>query len=382
MKFIRDMKRGILGKPDTEKVWVDILSEPNMLKACSTAKRILVAGGGHGTEVDVLVQLHGRKILKKIYFNDLFICFTNEVVLKYPDITVKQGDFTDFELYEDEDMFDVILGNPPYQDSQNKATNNKLWYKFVDKATELVKAGGLIGFVTPSSAFISTVGFGKKFCTETLKNKFSLLKVKIHGDKEYFDVGVETSHWIIQNKPNCHLDSLPVMRDTIIDDIVNKVNSASPKLVLVHENPNVTKDDLGLGTYEIYYSGKNKSTVINRPLNNGQLKVVFPFSAAYHNQFATTESTCHFNRVLYVKNQNEADNVLSYTKSKAYIFYASFYQKTSGFTPAVKNNQLPMLDSSKKWTDKEVYAHFKLTKAEIDYIENALTPKDKKKKSK
>jgi hypothetical protein len=56
--------------------------------------------------------------------------------------------------------------------------------------------------------------------------------------------------------------------------------------------------------------------------------------------------------------------------SKLFIFVANNYNKTSGFTPFVKNNKIPDLRRKEVWTDRELYEHFKLTQQEIDLIEN------------
>lgn len=371
MNFITNLDKGILGKEDDPRLWYDILSNPEMIESCTKAERILVVAGGHGTEVDVLVKLHGPEITKKIWFNDQFTCFTNLVKLKYNDINSVEGDFTTLQLGAKDMMFDVIIGNPPFDDSANKAKNNKLWHKFVKEADSLLKTNGILGFVTPSSIFIPYVGFGKWFVSDLLK-KYTLVDAVVHEPKQYFDVGVGTCHWIVQKCVGQHLVEIPVLRDEIIDNILNKVNNNTKKMVLVHENPTVTKNDFNKGSFEIYYSGKNKTTIAHQPINTGALKIVFPFSAKYENQFVTTESTAHFNRVLYVANQTEAANVQSYTLSKLYRFYAANYMKTAGFTPAVKNNQLPELDNSKTWTDSDVYAHFKLSEEEISYVESKV----------
>ena len=368
MKLLVNLDKGILGVPDSYELWQEILSHPKMFEACSKAKNILVVAGGHGTEVDVLVDLHGEGITKRITFNDQFACFTNLIMLKYHDITVLEGDFvTQTKTFNRQ--FEVIIGNPPYQDGANKAKNNKLWHKFVTLTDTLLQNNGVIGFVTPSSIFINYVGFGKKFC-ETILKRYRLLMAVVHTPKQYFDVGVETSHWIIEKSAGEHEVEIPVLRDPIIQEIVDIISNHSDKLELVHENPSITKAEFGKGEYEIYQSGKNKTRISTLPVNSGQLKIVFPFSAKYESQFVTTEPTCHFNRVYYVVDQQEANNIMSYTLSKLYRFYAQFYLKTAGFTPAVKNSQMPLLDTSKQWTDDELYDYFKLSNEQIEYVEN------------
>ena len=68
-----------------------------------------------------------------------------------------------------------------------------------------------------------------------------------------------------------------------------------------------------------------------------------------------------------VKDQIEADNVLSYLNSKLYNFLI-ITGKWSGFLNGKLICSLPRL-ANKKWTDKAIYKHFGLTQEEIDYIE-------------
>jgi type I restriction-modification system DNA methylase subunit len=50
--------------------------------------------------------------------------------------------------------FDVVLGNPPYQDSQKtQGKNSSLWTKFIIKSNELLKDNGILSFVVPISWF-------------------------------------------------------------------------------------------------------------------------------------------------------------------------------------------------------------------------------------
>ena len=66
--------------------------------------------------------------------------------------------------------------------------------------------------------------------------------------------------------------------------------------------------------------------------------------------------------------KKEAETILAYMMSPLFKFVASSYNKTSGFTPFVKNSMVPDL-RGKKWTDKALYKHFGLTPEEIAYVE-------------
>jgi hypothetical protein len=289
---------------------------------------------------------------------------------------ISADDFLADEFNQDENMkFDVVVGNPPYQDSSNKAANNKLWHKFVKRCdpklrNPITSNNSIIALVTPSSIFIDYVGFGKWFIDEYLESK-CLIEAKIHREFKHFDAMVETCHWIISNKAGVNLVDLPRMRDSIIDKIIDKVDVFEPKLKLVHENPEIVTENLHQGTHNFYYSGKNITTTDVKPNNSGKLKIVFPFSASYHSQFITDESTGHFNKSFFVDDQEHAKRVMSYTMSKLYRFFAQYYLKTSGFTPAVKNSRLPMLED-KEYSDEMIYQIFNLSQEEIDYVESTI----------
>lgn len=311
--------------------------------------------------------------LREKYPNARIICA--EVFSYFKTHLIEQG-FEVIDYIELDKLlmrFDSGVYNPPYQDAENKAKNNKLWHKFIVRAladpnTSLIKPGGTLSIVTPSSVFNSSVGFGKTFKEKIMKGK-SLLHANIHRDVKYFDVGVETCDWMVKNGMSEDEIPFPEYRDPMIDSIVNKIHSHNLKLKLIHENQSITKQNFNKGITEIYYSGKNKTMVDVPVINDSRLKIVFSFSSTYAKQFVTTEPTAHMNRVLYVTDMNHADNVMSYTTSKLFKFYANNYLKTSGFTPAVKNNQLPLLEN-KKWTDDLLYQYFNLTQEEIDLVNN------------
>jgi len=277
----------------------------------------------------------------------------------------------DFLTYDFKMKFDLIVGNPPYQDSSNKAKNNKLWHKFVRKSLTMIDKDGLISMVTPSSIFNDSVGIGKWF-KELFQKDWSLKVAKIHDQVKFFDVGVETCHWTILKIPNQSIVEFPRKNNPIVDSIINKIQSANYYLDLKDENPIIQKKDTEIGTHEVYYSGKNKTTT-DKPLFNGGLKIVYPFSASYSSQFITDQPTCRFNKVLYIENVIQGENILSYTNSDLFKFYAKTYKKTAGFTPVVKNkNLLPKLDDTKRWTDEEIYNYFKLSNEEIQFIKNTI----------
>jgi hypothetical protein len=99
--------------------------------------------------------------------------------------------------------FDVIIGNPPYQAPKKEGKkglggDNSLFLKFIDKALDLVKSGGYISMLTPSSAITKTTVNGKP--TPALKKMMkqgALVSLDLDAD-DYFTVGSHIGHWFFE----------------------------------------------------------------------------------------------------------------------------------------------------------------------------------------
>lgn len=73
-----------------------------------------------------------------------------------PDATpnIFKGDFLEKTEFGGVSMFDIIIGNPPFQKSvvgtrEGGYGGRTLWDKFIEKSLELIVEGGFLGFITP-----------------------------------------------------------------------------------------------------------------------------------------------------------------------------------------------------------------------------------------
>ena len=73
------------------------------------------------------------------------------------------------------------------------------------------------------------------------------------------------------------------------------------------------------------------------------------------------------------KTKIEAQNVISYITTKFFRFMVLLIKNTQHATSRVYSF-VPMQDFSKPWTDEELYAKYKLTQEEIDFIESMIKP--------
>lgn len=261
--------------------------------------------------------------------------------------------------------FDFIIGNPPYQDHTSKAKNVKLWTKFCYCAFECLDTNGWIAFVTPSSVF-SKIGEGGKIRSH-LTEKLRLEVAEVHTTK-MFDAGIETCHWVASTEA---VGIEPPASDPLVDSIIAKMlDPKFSRLKLTAELQPVTRDELCAdGKYEILFSGSKSSWTNAELKDTNRLKLVFPFSASYHKQFVTNKPLGMLNMCLHVDSEQEAEKIKKVTLSKLYRFFAKTYNRTSGFTPAVKNSMLPAVDFSKNWADEELYALFGITDEERLIVE-------------
>jgi len=70
-------------------------------------------------------------------------------------------------------------------------------------------------------------------------------------------------------------------------------------------------------------------------------------------------------------NQNEAINLSKYIVTKFFRFMVSVVKKTQHGTKEVYRF-VPDLDTTKVWTDEELYTQYKLTQKEINFIEKRI----------
>ena len=85
--------------------------------------------------------------------------------------------------------FDVIVGNPPYQDGSQEGGQNKIYNQISKKSLSLLKDDGKIGFITPTSV----LKYSKRF---SLVGQEGLKVVDFTAD-DHFDVGIDICSWIV-----------------------------------------------------------------------------------------------------------------------------------------------------------------------------------------
>jgi len=126
--------------------------------------------------------------------------------------------FLDDKTFKDI-KFDVIVGNPPYNNPGNTNTGHTIWQYFVTKSlNEILNGDGYLVFVHPSGWRKPTVSYSVSkynglFNLMTKDN--TMLYLEIHNTKDgmkMFNAGTRYD-WYVIHKKSCELENRTIIKD-------------------------------------------------------------------------------------------------------------------------------------------------------------------------
>lgn len=403
MRFLTDLSKGILGKPDSEELWNEIIScipDDVFLKK---DLKILSLAFGHGTESDLITKRMvslGRstqEIKDSMYLLDKYSVFTKEALRKgYTNVLKK-----DFENWEANMKFDIVVGNPPYEAADTggrKDQAKNLWSKFTKKSFDLVKDDGYVALVTPASWLSPAADVGKglsgiRFFRDYFQ-KLSTIKLNINECARHFNVGSTFSYFVVKNTPATSyittvttekdsydidlrsINFLPISMSQESISINKKVLEQHDKFGIIGNNLPETKVEMSKEktahfSVPAYHTSSKGGTYwyVKQPIQNAsRKKVIISISGNYVPVYDQAGMSFTGMCVVYYLKDNETmDSIKSFLDSKLVKFVLKENKYTGWVSPVLSD--LPNINKSKVWTDKELYAHFNLTQEEIDYIE-------------
>jgi site-specific DNA-methyltransferase (adenine-specific) len=325
--------------------------------------------------------------------------------------------YNEFLELDNSMKFDVVVGNPPYQNNHEKddeakrKVGNKLWYQFIFSADKLVKENGYVAMVSPNQWLSGGVQM-RKGSLGVLKDIFAkkqLVKATVGGVTEtYFKgIGISIGWWVYQNRPVTDLTVLDLGNSTIEVDfkdlefltpeaseesisIVSKTLLASnPKFETYYFNsqckPGLHNEtemptDVNQHLHWIMGSDVTKNLVVRyfpKILNErvNYKKILFLMSTRYWQPVLVDADTsvASLGQALKTDTTTTQEGFESVFYSKLFKYLCFNLQiAQNGFMKTVLVKALPKLDMSREWTDQDLYTHFGLTPEEIDYIENAV----------
>jgi hypothetical protein len=133
-------------------------------------------------------------IYKKIFCSDKYQLNIHE------GDTLKMDVKNDFGLPVDFQGFDVIMGNPPYQQKVGPTNTKPLWHLFVIHSLKNCKSNGYLVFVHPSGWRSPEGAFKNVLDLIMSKNLKYLCMNDFKKGQEVFKVGTNFDYYVLQNK--------------------------------------------------------------------------------------------------------------------------------------------------------------------------------------
>lgn len=329
------------------------------------------------------------------------------------------------ELFGGIMQFDVIIGNPPYQmtGAAGGGVDSSIYHLFVDQAKKLDPR--YVCMVIPSRWMAGGRGVGDF-------DGFRQRMLGDHGTRDLVDFqvasevfpGVEVKGGICyflwdstyNGKTKVRsirgedeqiairsLDEFDVfVRDQRAVDILHKVLSKkeqSISTILTNKEPfkfetnfkgHHPKPHEGDVTIYLIAAGKRTSAWVNTDLVEKNTHLIKTWKVLVPQAYGAGESTPH--QILgkpilasppsvctgsfmffYVRLKKEAESIQSYYTTKFFRFLVSL-RKITQLAQRSVYTWVPMQTWDRKWTDVELYAKYRLSKAEISYIESVIKP--------
>jgi len=287
------------------------------------------------------------------------------------------------------DKFDIVVGNPPYQDSSKNGgfqpKNHNLWSKFIIKSEYKLNDSGFLVFVTPDSWRSPSSKILNLF------KKNTLLKVEFDVAKHFPGVGSTFSYYTLKigkfddrceiydiyldvNKlkfiPNGGKIGLSIhLKTTMCDNEKIELHCDTTSNHSSSKRHQLSKSISNENRYKLYHTNAQTFYSTNKSKNHNDKKVYFTISGYFNPRYDDGDiSTSEICPYVIVNDDTSGENLLSFLNSKLYRFLINS-AKWSGFLNKDVLRLLPNMKTNKKYTDDDIYDFFKITKEEIEFIE-------------
>ena len=292
-------------------------------------------------------------------------------------------------------QFDVVVTNPPFQDSTNrKKTQHKLWINFTKETFDKwLKPDGLLLQVSPSS-FLSPSSKVLKIFQEKIV-EFLRLDIKdyfpnvnstfayysiINSDTKGEHTSIINERGIFKKKINSNVFYLPndfceeslSIHSKVIFNQKDKLQVLYDYVtchnVLIHRNDTISKIKTDKHIHPIYHTN-NQIWYSQVRQDWADKKKVMWTRSGYTKPFYDGGKYGGTDMMYFVlvNSHNEGLNLLHNLQSKL-MRYILKTAKWSGFGNEKLFTSLPNLLRNKKLSDKDIFNLFNLTQKEINYV--------------
>jgi len=292
--------------------------------------------------------------------------------------------------------FDVVVGNPPYQDPDND--KRMLWNQILDKMAEITEDNGYIAVVTPSTWLTSSTNIHNSY--RVFEEKQVVEAVIFDKSDSPFEEGTTVSYCVIKNTPRKSDTNLYFAKHSKkTKDLVGTINIAKEKFwpgqlepinLAIHNKLKPFAKIEFIKSCEFHNQGLKKkqrvsdtkskdfpythhvSAAITRYTSvkfseHDTWKVMVPLTSTIDK--AVINNNCGHGEdmlSLYVADEDTAKNIKAVFNTKFYKFIGKLYK--NGRNQPLQN-LFPVVDFTRTWNDAELYQLVGLTQEEIGYVE-------------
>lgn len=393
MKFVTDLSKGVLGTPDSPILWANIISNVPDSLLLKPDFRCLVVACGHCTEAILLVKrmqslgIPNSRIQDAIWVLDKYSVFTNQA-RKYGFKNIITADFL---LWDPKGMkFDLVMGNPPYQDATKKGSYNAIWQKFVLKGFSILTASGQAAFISPQTWFTqSRINAGNEIA-KVQKIIFDYADVINTKDVSHFfpGIGSSFSYYVISKTPNreCLINGKASPRKLIHQTLMDFGNLLIEKLLSfplfdrasdASSKGTVSDSSSTTHIFPVLTSQKRNDWTDKKSRYHNIPKAIFLVRTSYNfpvidDKGDLSPPSGSVSSTYLLPDSQQRQIFRGLFDSKLFKFLIGGQRKHHGFLSMRTVASLPYLDLTRTWTDQELYAHFGLTDEEIRYIEEQV----------
>jgi len=277
-------------------------------------------------------------------------------------------------IESDTDMrFDVVVGNPPYQDGNKEGGQNKIYNLFCKKALEL---GSVVAMVTPTSVCEKS----KRFSLLGLQG----LKRVDFTANNHFNVGIKICSWIVDKSYDGDIEvvyddsTITVPKGEFIYDTVDPIIDVYKRVMDLcqdtkkannrmfkrnNHGPAFSPTESEQHCYPIYCNNRGNEYFVytkRQPVFHNEQKLIISNTKALKEENIIVDDRDYGPSYFAypVTTDAEVENIKSFVLSEYFVALAQEFRRIRGGQNTVLIDYCPTFDVHRLWTNEEVKNFF------------------------
>ena len=357
-----------------------------------------------GLKIKIPNEIERKKhiIEKQLYMGELNKknCFIVRQIFNINNeykLNLYEGDTLNVKLNEvfGKNKFDIIIGNPPYNEVLTSVGAKPLYHKFIEY---YVNKCNMLSFIVPSRWFAGGKGLDK--FREMMINRTDILYIKhydnackifgnsvdIKGGVNYFLIDDTYNGLCVYNGSKVKFNTFDVILDSKYYGLVNKFVEYS-KITKYY----ISQDYYKIQTNDTRLIDENKKDYIKcyvsqqkgfiKYIDKNEIKkdaksykvitarAAFGANSSFGNTFIGNPNEVHTKSYISfnLSSEDEAKSLLSYMKCKLPNLLLSLRKSSQDISEATCK-WIPLPPLNKDWNDDMIYKYYKLSENEIKLI--------------